>query len=151
MSILIENNNDFNNEDLIKIFSLKKKYNKNTVLDIDYFKIKRGKVYLLLGQNGSGKSTLVKSILGLIKYEGRIEKEDIRISYLPERIPDLPLMKGKKFLDCIKQDKTYSDIENDFASYFEFDKNKYICNLSKGNIQKMFIISSILNNSDLYL
>ncbi len=54
----------------VHIENLVKKYNENTVLDIDKLDIYEGKIYAVLGLNGSGKSTLMECIAGLTDYNG---------------------------------------------------------------------------------
>jgi iron complex transport system ATP-binding protein len=46
-----------------------------------------GRLIGIIGPNGAGKSTLVRALLGLIRYQGRIELDGIEIGSLPrERI-----------------------------------------------------------------
>lgn len=51
---------------MIEIKNLIKKYNGNTVLNIDSLNIDKKKMYAIIGPNGSGKSTLFKSITNKI-------------------------------------------------------------------------------------
>ena len=53
-----------------------------------------GKLTVLIGKNGAGKSTLIKSILGEISYDGKIEFRDLKdntignlkIGYVPQQL-----------------------------------------------------------------
>jgi tungstate transport system ATP-binding protein len=56
----------------IHVENLIKKYNGNTVLNIDKLDIGEGKIYAVLGLNGSGKSTLMECIAGLLDYNSGI-------------------------------------------------------------------------------
>lgn len=49
-----------------------RRYGKVTVLDSVSLNIESGHVTALVGENGAGKTTLIKSIAGLIHYEGKI-------------------------------------------------------------------------------
>lgn len=58
---------------MIEIYNLKKNFENNTVIDIPYLKIKKGKITAIIGPSGSGKSTLMALINGLAKpSEGKI-------------------------------------------------------------------------------
>lgn len=58
---------------MIEIYNLKKIFENNTVIDIPYLKIKKGKITAVIGPSGSGKSTLMALINGLAKpSEGKI-------------------------------------------------------------------------------
>ena len=106
----------------------------------------RGNVYLLCGANGAGKSTLVKSILKIIDYAGDIEINTKIIGFLPERFPEISYISTLTFLKCLKLDKSYERIE-ELARYFDLDLKKSISSLSKGNLQKVMIIQTIMNDA----
>lgn len=58
------------NEELLVIENLHKKYNDLVVLNGINLKIKRGEVVVILGPSGCGKSTLLRCINGLEKIQG---------------------------------------------------------------------------------
>lgn len=139
---------------MIIINDLKKYYKNNLVLDINYFRFEKGKTYLLLGSNGSGKSTLVKSIIGLINYQGEIIKNSKYIGYVPERFPEISLIKAKTLFDNLtleKQKTIREEIIGQFSNFFDLNINKKICSLSKGNMQKVMIIQALINNADVFI
>ena len=49
-----------------------KTYDGKPVVDSVSFSLPKGKVTSLIGPNGAGKSTIIKSIAGLLRYEGGI-------------------------------------------------------------------------------
>ena len=56
------------------------------------FSVEEGNITMLIGPNGSGKTTIIKSVLGLVAYEGEItimnktlEKMYGKIGYVPQR------------------------------------------------------------------
>lgn len=63
-----------------------------TILDNISLSIACGDLTVIIGKNGAGKSTLIKSILGEIPYEGKIEFRDLkdntignlRVGYVPQ-------------------------------------------------------------------
>lgn len=131
---------------MIKINNLEKVYKNKTVLKIKSMEFMRGNVYLLCGANGAGKSTLVKSILKIIDYAGDIEINTKIIGFLPERFPEISYISTLTFLKCLKLDKNYERIE-ELARYFDLDLKKSISSLSKGNLQKVMIIQTIMNDA----
>ena len=131
---------------MIKINNLEKVYKNKTVLKIKSMEFMRGNVYLLCGANGAGKSTLVKSILKIIDYAGDIEINTKIIGFLPERFPEISYISTLTFLKCLKLDKNYERIV-ELARYFDLDLKKSISSLSKGNLQKVMIIQTIMNDA----
>lgn len=82
---------------MIEVKSLSVRYGKKEILDQVSFSLKDGTVTALLGANGCGKTTLLKSLCGLIPYEGTclLDGADLRemtsrqrarqIAYIPQR------------------------------------------------------------------
>ena len=58
---------------LLEIENLNAYYEKAQVLQDISLNIKKGETVAILGPNGAGKTTLLKSIIGLVKTEGKIE------------------------------------------------------------------------------
>lgn len=63
---------------MIKFSAYKKHYSGNLVLDIPWLELQQS-AYWLKGINGSGKSTFLKSLAGLIPFEGKIHISNIDI------------------------------------------------------------------------
>ena len=135
---------------MIKVYNLKKYYKKRLVLDIDYLHFQKGKVYLLVGFNGSGKSTLLKSILNIIDFQGEIVVSSNKIGFLPERFPEVSYISALAFLRVLKIDENEDKIFK-YASLFNLDLHLSISNLSKGNLQKVMIIQTIMNDADMLI
>ncbi len=133
---------------MLKISNVSKRFNKIQVFDNLSYEFKDG-VYILMGQNGSGKSTLFKMIAGLDKkYLGDIEAKNVFM--LPEKLV-LP-----KSLTVNEMIEHYAKINNSTTFYNTFLarynlENKKIKSLSKGMVQKVGIILSLIANYDIIL
>lgn len=69
-------------ENMIEVKGLRKEYNGFLALDDVSLKIRRGRIYGLLGKNGAGKTTIMKSVLGLtFPTSGKIYIEGSPIDY----------------------------------------------------------------------
>ena len=73
---------------MLRVENLKAYYDKALILNGVDVKVGRGEAVAVLGTNGAGKTTLIKSILGLVKTEGRIifDGKDISNVKTHERI-----------------------------------------------------------------
>lgn len=141
-------------------------YDYRTVLKDVSFKLNSGDFLAVIGNNGSGKSTLVKCILGINKTpQKRIFLDDIDITeyknfrnvgYVPQKFDDFnyefPIT-----VDEILQVSRYSKISEDEKlelldriGILEL-QNENINNLSGGQLQRVFIARSLMNNPKLLI
>ncbi|EJO5349126.1 ATP-binding cassette domain-containing protein [Clostridium botulinum] len=147
---------------LIKLRNVKKEYGNKLILNNININILKGQLIGIIGNNGTGKSTLLKIIAGLTKVsDGDIvwseNYNNLKIRYVPDRFPKL------KFTSCEYLyhmgaieglSKTYiRERLNLLFDIFDMNsmKNTLIKNLSKGSIQKISIIQSILTKPDVLL
>ena len=82
---------------MLEVNQLSKKYGKTLAVDHASFTVPTGRVGILLGPNGAGKSTIIKSIAGLLRFQG-----EVRIQGIPSRdvearkifayVPEIPAM-----------------------------------------------------------
>ncbi|MBO4474878.1 MAG: ATP-binding cassette domain-containing protein, partial [Clostridiales bacterium] len=80
---------------MLDVNHVTKKYGKNLACDDVSFLLDNGSLTVLLGPNGAGKSTIIKSIIGFLKYDGRITVNGIPNKTSQARkimgyIPELP-------------------------------------------------------------
>lgn len=139
---------------MIEFNSVYKKYKKQEVLNDLSFKIGNNDLTLLIGRNGSGKTTTIKLILKMLEItkddSGSIINDFSSISYFPEKFSLPSLMKSHDFLYIyFNGEISKSDIDHYIKRYNLL--NKYMCNLSKGMMQKVIIIKTLLEESFLYI
>lgn len=134
----------------VQIKNLTKKYGKKIIINNLNLTIDNIKYNIIKGHNGCGKSTLIKCIMNLVKYDGEIINNN-SICYVPEKIYLPPLIKVSDFLNILSKDR--NKLINEYLIKFNIlkYKDKYINKLSLGTKQKIMIISSLMNNSDMYI
>lgn len=70
---------------MLKVTSLKKTIDTQTILDDVSFTLQKGSIIGLLGRNGVGKTTLLRTMVGILDPdEGTVTYEDIDIHKNPE-------------------------------------------------------------------
>ena len=141
--------------------NLVKFYGDKKVVDNVSFKVNRGKVYGILGRNGAGKTTTIKMILDIVNKDGgevllnrkKLDVIKMKVEYLPEE-------KSLYYKNTVKDQLMYfamlsglkSSVAKKRVKYWierfqiEDTYNKVLDTLSKGNQQKVQIISTIIND-----
>lgn len=156
---------------ILSIKELKKSYEKKIVLDIDSLDIESGKIYGYLGKNGAGKSTTIKIIMGIETpncgeiYFNNKKVNSINPDYKKEigYCGDYPAVFEKltvfehlnfiAYLYGMKDEKEIQSRITKYITHYEIHEyeNTLIRNLSRGNKQKVSIISSIIHNPKLLM
>ena len=149
---------------MIVVNQLGKAYNSRIVLDIEKLEIPNGQIFGLVGNNGAGKTTLFRLLLDLIRAdrgevvsnENVVAKneswKDYTSSYIDEGFL-IDFLTPGEFFNFIA--KTYQipaqEVDKKIAIYKGLlgdeildQKKKYIRDFSKGNKQKIGIISTLI-------
>lgn len=150
----------------LEVFNLTKFYGDKKVVDNVNFKINAGEIYGILGRNGAGKTTTIKMILGILeKDKGIVNFRGKSLDVLRERIGYLPEEKSLYYKNKVLTHLSYfgklsgmsSKTLKDKINYWveKFDLIEYLNNpiesLSKGNQQKVQIISTILHDPQILI
>lgn len=142
---------------MLEIQELSKSYGKHLAVDRVSFFVPDGQVGILLGPNGAGKSTIIKSIAGLLRYQGRIGIQGISSRALEAKkifgyVPEIPAMFDaltvREHIEYIRKayGSAITDEEVDaLLERFELgDKQDKLGNeLSKGMMQKVSICCAL--------
>lgn len=144
---------------MISISNLTKKYKKFKAVDGISLMAKPGEITILLGPNGAGKSTTIKSIAGLLKFEGDItiwgnpnktvEAKKV-FGYIPETPALYDLLTPWEHAEFIARAyKLENGWDEKIKTIFErleiYDKkDKFVRELSKGMTQKLSIALALL-------
>lgn len=142
---------------MLEVQGLSKRYGKYLAVDHVSFSISDGCVGILLGPNGAGKSTIIKSIAGLLRYDGGIGIQKMSSKSLEAKkvfayVPEIPALFDaltvREHIEYIrkayKSSITDEEIEGLLARFEMSDKQDKMGNeLSKGMMQKVSICCAL--------
>ena len=148
---------------------IEKSYSTVKAVDGISFDVQSGQIFALLGPNGAGKSSLIRILVGLTRPDAgqiRIEYKGEELRTLPQRCYGyLPEDRGLYQDKTVRQNLTYigklrgmnaADIAQGLTLWCtrldlleKMDDN--LSKLSKGNQQKVQLISCVLHKPDLLI
>ncbi len=150
----------------IVIENLSVKYSSEVVLKNVSTTLDKGKITFLVGPNGSGKSTFIKSLAGILNYEGEIkfqdkkETERYKIGYVPQKFEfdsSLPLTVNEfmefALLACKHSESEKKDfIKKSLERNGIIDlKNRKMSDLSGGQFQRVLLARAIVHQPKILL
>lgn len=130
--------------------------NDKKIFDNFKFQVQAGTLVALTGSNGSGKSTLIKSILGLIPYQGHVHKHTDQIGYLPQsHLIDrsFPVV-VKDFIGFgFRTKKRDTSVVQKIMEEIEIShlQSKLVADLSQGEFQKTLLARSLVEDPKLLI
>jgi len=152
-------------QQMIEVNNLRKEYDGIVAVDGISFKVEKEEIFALLGPNGAGKTTTIKSILGLINYEGKIKIDGMEarsnekkikkhLGYLPERVAFYDNLTALQTLQFFAELKGLKDV--DFMAILEEvglkdDANRKVGGYSKGMLQRLGFAQCIMGSPSLLI
>ncbi len=149
---------------ILEIQEVTKKYGDFTAVEDVSMTIERGEVYGFIGPNGAGKSTTIRMIIGAIGItEGSILVDNMdvtqnkkylkNISYVPGDVSLWPNLTGMEVINFLMKSRGYTDTDRRDAliKKFRLDPDKKCKTYSKGNRQKVALISAFCSDAELYI
>ncbi len=155
---------------MIKSIELSKKYDQQTVLNIETLEIPKGQTFGLVGNNGAGKTTFFNLILDLIKpTTGKIINNDIQVDKSEDWKPFTAAFIDESFLIGYLTPEEYfyfigelrgmnkADIDTFLLQFEEIfngeilGKKKFLRDLSKGNQKKAGIVAALIGNPEVII
>lgn len=136
----------------IKYPILEKKY-PNFAVTIEAGEVRKGEVLGIMGANSLGKTTMMKMIAGVEKPDVGNVNEKIKISYKPQYLSNNSDVDVVSVLDTANKGLIEgSQEEEQIVEPLKIKKlyNKSIKNLSGGELQKVSIITCLLQKAELY-
>ena len=142
---------------MLEIQELTKNYGKYLAVDHVSFTVPTGQVGILLGPHGAGKSTIIKSIAGLLRYQGGVGIERMPARSLEAKrvfgyVPEVPSMFDaltvREHIEYVRRaydsDITEEEVGHLLARFELDDKQKKLGReLSKGMMQKVSICCAL--------
>lgn len=149
----------------IRLENLTKKFGKLTAVDNFTLSVAPGEVLGFLGPNGAGKTTTMRMLIGLMaptSGEASVLGFDVRkrstqmlsrMGYLPGSLALYENLTGREFLRFAAKlrGKNCDDQIASLAARLQLDLNKHIHDLSKGNRQKVGIVSAFMHQPDVLI
>ncbi|MDO8341133.1 MAG: ATP-binding cassette domain-containing protein [Candidatus Woesebacteria bacterium] len=148
---------------ILSVNNLSVNFGGHVIFDDINFDVKRDSILAIVGPNGAGKTVLFKTLLGLIKYSGKVTwHKDARIGYVPQKLSvsrDFPLT-VLEFLSLKEKDTKKI---NDFLLKVGFKQkaehihhdirvlNTKLGSLSGGELQRILMAYSLLGNPNVLL
>ena len=154
-------------ESILKIENLTKRFSEVVALDNVSLEVERGSILGLLGPNGAGKTTLLRIINGLLTIDSgsiRILDKDVslatsgHIGYMPEErglYDNMSIENQILFFGLLKggSEPRMKEVMAEYLELFNLSGNekRKVKELSKGNQQKVQIISTLVHEPELVI
>ncbi|MBP2436195.1 ABC-2 type transport system ATP-binding protein [Microbacterium amylolyticum] len=156
----------------IAVSGLEKSFGRFKALDGLTLSVEPGEVAGFLGPNGSGKSTTIRVLLGLLRASGgtatlfgRDPWRDAvslhrRLAYVPGDVSLWPNLSGGEAIDLLARMRVgrsgtrgtaYRARRDELIERFELDPRKKARTYSKGNRQKVALISAFSSDAELLI
>lgn len=148
----------------LKVENVSKCFLEKKVVHNISFELNKPTVFGLLGTNGAGKTTTIRMLLGILKKDSgkitwndkQVERKSVNFGYLPEERGLYPKVKIYDQLSYFARLKGMSKSDADeairkWADIFKVTEylNMTAEKLSKGNQQKVQIVSAILHDPEM--
>lgn len=127
--------------------------------------VKQNEIYGFIGPNGAGKSTTIRILLGLLRNSGgkaEIFGKDVyqnaselhsHLAYVPSDVNLWPYLTGGEVIDLLAKMRGKFDTKRkaELLERFQLDPTKKCKTYSKGNRQKVLLISAFVSDVDLLI
>ena len=142
-------------QNILEAKNLTVNFNNEKVIDNLSFNLKKGENLVVVGPNGAGKTVLLRTLIGMIPFEGEIKWEkDVKIGYVPQKIlpeKNIPLSIEEFFnfkkIDSNQIVKALKSVGINDLSVLK----KKIGVISSGQLQRILIAWSLIGNPEILL
>lgn len=116
--------------------------------------IRRGEIIGILGPNGIGKTTFIKVLAGIEETDDRQKLGELSVSYKPQYIaPDYEGTVQELLISVAKENYTSSWYKTEITQPLRINPllDRYVMELSGGELQKVAIAACLSRKADLFL
>lgn len=150
---------------VLQAHNLVKRFGKVTALDGVNLEVNPGEVYGFIGPNGAGKTTAIRILLGILKPtkgKARVFGKDAwqkavkihrDLAYVPGEVNLWPELTGGEVIDLFirLRGSNNKSRREELIRRFDLDPSKKCGNYSKGNRQKVALVSAFASDAELYI
>lgn len=150
---------------IVELINISKNFGNVQALDGVNLEVKEGEVYGFIGPNGAGKTTTIRILLGILKAtegEARVFGKDAwndavkihqNLAYVPGEVNLWPNLTGGEIIDLFVKLRGSNKLtrREELVERFDLDTTKKFRTYSKGNRQKVALISAFAADADLYI
>ncbi len=150
---------------IVELINISKNFGNVQALDGVNLEVKEGEVYGFIGPNGAGKTTTIRILLGILKAtegEARVFGKDAwndavkihqNLAYVPGEVNLWPNLTGGEIIDLFVKLRGSNKLSRreELVERFDLDTTKKFRTYSKGNRQKVALISAFAADADLYI
>ncbi|MBP1971335.1 ABC-2 type transport system ATP-binding protein [Virgibacillus natechei] len=150
---------------VLELKDITKRFGHSVALDGVNLELNQGEVLGFIGPNGAGKSTTIRIILGLLRKTGGEAKlfgkdpwenaVDLhkRLAYVPGDVNLWPNLTGGEVIDLFGNLRGSMNTKrrSELIERFDLDPRKKCRTYSKGNRQKVALISAFASDVDLFI
>ncbi|MET1124405.1 MAG: ABC transporter ATP-binding protein, partial [Archaeoglobaceae archaeon] len=146
---------------MISVNNLTVRYGKTLAVSGVDFEVERGEVVALLGPNGAGKSSIMRSIVGIVEYDGDIKIDGVNartkeaknlFGYVPEEVKLVDHLTPEEFFSFLVSirglDEEAAERAEKYVDIFDLgdQMDKPIISLSMGNRKKVAVIAALIHD-----
>ncbi|WP_227394820.1 ABC transporter ATP-binding protein [Jeotgalibacillus aurantiacus] len=150
---------------ILRVKGVTKRFGNFKALSGVDFHINKGEVFGFIGPNGAGKSTTIKILLGILKptsgsatifgldaWKNSVEIHK-KIAYVPGDANLWPNLTGGEVIDLfLKLRGSFDPVKRDqLIKRFQLDPTKKCRTYSKGNRQKVALVSAFASDAELFI
>ena len=143
-------------QNILEVKNLSVSFNDEKVIDNLSFNLKKGENLVVVGPNGAGKTVLLKTLIGMIPFEGKInwENSSAKIGFVPQKIlpeKNVPLSIEEFFnFKKISSEQIQKALQSVGVNDLSILKKK-IGVVSSGQLQRILIAWSLIGNPEILL